>query len=129
MEFTLSTWDSNSQFRLQRVIEKCSSGEMKKRISLSTPWHSPYTVRFTPAKDVFYLVKLIQSILGKCTQAIHKLMFVIALPESQLFSISEVSPRTGNNAGNYCNHTLAKENHLELCYVVHIITTKKWLKQ
>lgn len=37
VEFTLSTWDSNTQFRLRRVIGNRSSGAMKMRISLSTP--------------------------------------------------------------------------------------------
>lgn len=37
VEFTLSMWDSNTQFRLRRVIGNSSSGAMKERISLSTP--------------------------------------------------------------------------------------------
>lgn len=49
-------------------------------------------------------------------------MFVIALPESQLFLTSEVSCCTGSNAGNYCNCTLAKENHVGPRYMVSDIT-------
>lgn len=131
VEFTLSTWDSNIQFRLRRVVGKCS-GEMKKRISLSIPWHSSCNVRETVLHLLnMYFIWLIHSILAKCAQVIHKLMFVIALPESQLFLTSEVSCCTGSNAGNYCNCTLAKENHVGPSYMVSDITPnnkKKCLK-
>ena len=56
---------------------------------------------------------IIQSILGKCAQVIHKLTFVTALPRTRLSPTSEVS----------C-YTLAK-NHLGPCHVVSDLTSKQ----
>lgn len=111
VEVTLSTWDSSTQFRLRRVLGKCTFGKMKSELAFLPPG-------ILPVASGSFLLKvhftwIIQSILGKCAQVIHKLMFVMALPGTRLSPTSEVG----------C-YTLAK-NHLGPCHVVSDLTSKQ----
>lgn len=114
-EFTVSTWDPNTQFRLRGGLGKYSSGEMRGELVFLPPGVLPAVSGSHLLK--MYLTWWIQSILGVGAEAIHKVTCATALPGSQLVLISDVSGCTGNNMGHHRTYTLAK-HHLGPCHVV-----------